>query len=52
MQFKSIAVGHSAVPLNCIELLHGFKTFVLSVFEWPLKTGITVSVLFRTCVMT
>ena len=27
-------------------LLHGFKTFVLSSFEWPLKTGFTVSSLY------
>ena len=33
---------HSAVPLTCIKLPHGFKTFVLSIFEWPLKTGFTV----------
>ena len=26
----------------CIKLPHGFKTFVLSIFEWPLKTGFTV----------
>ena len=33
---------HSAVPLFCIKLPHGFKTFVLSIFVWPLKTGFTV----------
>ena len=38
MQVKSIA-EHSAVLLTCIKLLHGFKTFVLSIFEWRLKTG-------------
>ena len=30
-----------AVLLSCIKLPHYFKTFVfLSIFEWPLKTGI------------
>ena len=33
---------HSAILSTCIELPHGFKTFVLSIFEWPLKTGYTV----------
>ena len=33
---------HSAILLTCIKLPHGFKTFVLSIFEWPLKTGFTV----------
>ena len=33
---------HSAILLTCIELPHGFQTFVLSIFEWPLKTGFTV----------
>ena len=32
---------HSAILSTCIELPHGFKTFVLSIFEWPLKTGFT-----------
>ena len=32
----------SAVLLTCIKLPHGFKTFVLSSFESPLKTGLTV----------
>ena len=41
----SLNVGkgeHSAILSTCIELPHGFKTFVLSIFEWPLKTGLTV----------
>ena len=25
-----------------IKIPHGFQTFVLSIFEWPLKTGFTV----------
>ena len=33
---------HSAILLTCIELQHCFKTFVLSIFEWPLKTDFTV----------
>ena len=28
--------------LTCIKLPHDLKTFVLSIFEWPLKTGFTV----------
>ena len=35
---------HSAILSTCIKLPHGFKTFVLSVFEWPLKTAFTVFV--------
>ena len=27
---------HSAILLTCIKLPHGFKTFVPSIFEWPL----------------
>ena len=33
---------HSAVLLTCIKIPHGFQTFVLSTFEWPLKRGFTV----------
>ena len=33
---------HSAILSTFIELPFVFKTFVLSVFEWPLKTGFTV----------
>ena len=33
---------HSAILLTCIKLPFVFKTFVLSIFEWPLKTGLTV----------
>ena len=45
MQVKSIAEcskGHSAIPLTFIKLPFVFKTFVLSIFEWPLATGFTV----------
>ena len=46
MQVKSIAEcsrEHSAILLTCIKLPFIFKTFVLSIFEWPLKTGLTVA---------
>ena len=33
---------HSAILLTCIKLPFVFKTFFLSIFEWPLKTGFTV----------
>ena len=31
--------GHSAILLTCIKLPAVFKTFVLSMFDLPLKTG-------------
>ena len=34
---------HSVVLSICIKLTHGFKTFLSSIFELPLKTGFTVS---------
>ena len=37
---------HSAVLLTCIKIPNGFQAFVLSIFEWPLKTGFTVSYLY------
>ena len=44
MQVKSIAecFEHSAILLSFIKLPFVIKTFVLSVFEWPHKTGSTV----------
>ena len=33
---------HSAILLTFIKLLVVIKTFVLSIFEWLLKTGFTV----------
>ena len=33
---------HSAILLTFIKLPFALKTFVLSIFEWPLKTGFTV----------
>ena len=43
MQVKSIAEGeHSAILSAFIKLPFAIKTFVLSIFERPLKTGFTV----------
>ena len=33
---------HSAILLTFIKLQFVIKIFVLSIFEWPLKTGFTV----------
>ena len=33
---------HSAIILTCDKLPSVFKTFILSIFEWPLKKGVTV----------
>ena len=33
---------HSAILLTCIKLPFVIKIFVLSIFEWQLKTGFTV----------
>ena len=33
---------HSTILLTFIKLPFVFKTFVLSIFEWPLETGFTV----------
>ena len=41
MQVKIIA-EHSAILLTFIKLPFVIKIFVLSIFEWPLKTGFTV----------
>ena len=35
---------HSAILLTFIKLPFVIKTFVLSIFDWPLKTGFTVHV--------
>ena len=37
-----LQVEHSAILSICIKQSHGFKTFVLSIFEWPLKTDFAV----------
>ena len=34
---------HSAILSTCIKPPPVFKTFVLSIFEWSLKTGFTVN---------
>ena len=33
---------HSAVLLTSIKIPNSFQAFVLSIFEWQLKTGFTV----------
>ena len=38
---------HSAILLTVIKLPFVIKIFVLSIFEWPLKTGFTVYVKTR-----
>ena len=45
---RMLQLEHSAILLTCIELPHGFKTFVLTIFEWPLKTGFTVYPVIKT----
>ena len=42
MQIKSIAECSFCNTFDCIKLPFVFKTFVLCIFEWPLKTGYTV----------
>ena len=34
---------HSAILSTFIKLPCAFKTFVWSIFEWPLRTGFTVA---------
>ena len=38
---------HSAILSTFIKLSFANKTFVLSIFEWPLKTGFTIYLLNR-----
>ena len=45
MQIKELQnalLEHSAILLTFIKLPFVLKTFVLSIFEWSLKTGFTV----------
>ena len=44
MQVKSIAESakHSAILKTFIKLPIAIKTFVLSIFDWPLKTCLAV----------
>ena len=39
---QNAPVEHSAILLTCTKLPPVFKTYVLSIFEWPLKTSFTV----------
>ena len=41
---------HSAILLTSTKLPPVFKTFVLSTFEWPLKTGLIVRRMLKFCV--
>ena len=43
---QNAPVEHSEILSTCTKLPHVFKTFVLLIFEWPLKTGSTVNVFF------
>ena len=42
---RMIQGEHSAILWTCIKLPFVIKTFVLSIFEWPLKTGFTMCTL-------
>ena len=46
MQVKSIAECSKAILLTFIKLPFVIKIFVLSVLEWPLRTGFTVLLSF------
>ena len=39
---RILPLEHSAILLTFIKLPFVIKIFVLSIFEWPLKTGLTV----------
>ena len=41
-KYCRMLLEHSAILLTFIKLPFVLKTFVLSIFEWPLKTGFTV----------
>ena len=40
---RMLPLEHSAILSTFIKLSFIIKTFVLSIFEWPLHTGFTVS---------
>ena len=40
--FRMLQREHSAILSTFIKLPFVIKTFLLSIFEWPLKTGFTV----------
>ena len=37
---QNAPLEHSAILLTCTKLLPVFKTFVLSIFEWPFKSSV------------
>ena len=39
---RMLPLQHSAILLTFIKLIFAIKTYVFSIFEWPLKTGFTV----------
>ena len=39
---RMLPLEHSAIVLTFIKLPFVIKIFILSIFEWPLKTGFTV----------
>ena len=41
---RMLPLEHSAILSTFIKLSFSIKTFVLSIFKWPLKTGFTVFV--------
>ena len=41
---------HSSILSTFIKLPFAIKTFVLSIFEWPLKTGFTVHTFYFSAV--
>ena len=41
----TIIMKHSAILLTCIKRLSVLKPYFGSSFEWPLKTGFTLSIL-------
>ena len=40
---RMLPLEHSAILLTFIKLPFAIRTFILSIFEWPLKTGFTVT---------
>ena len=51
MYCRMLQGEHSAILSTSIKLPFVMKTFVLSVFEWPLKTGSTVHNLVLTFIV-
>ena len=44
--YRMLQGEHSALLSTCIKLPFVIKIFVLSIFEWPLKTGLTVVLIY------